>query len=53
MKSFKRVASRMRDHWEHLVNNSHRHMSRGAEYINKVITFARGDEWRRGREKKK
>jgi hypothetical protein len=56
MKSFKRIASQMRDHWEHLVNNGHRTMSRGAEYINKVITCAHKDQWRkhmRGREQKK
>ena len=53
MKSFKRVASQLRTHWESLVNNSHRHMSRGAEYISKIITSAHRDEWRRGREKKK
>jgi len=56
MKSFKRVASQLREHWETLVANSHRNMSRGAEYINKLITCAHGDEWRyhsRGREKKK
>jgi hypothetical protein len=56
MKSFKRIASRMREHWENLVANSHRNMSRGAEYINKVITCAHKDQWRkhmRGREHKK
>ena len=56
MKSFKRVASQLREHWDKLVASSHRNMSRGAEYINKVITFAHKDQWRkrmRGRENKK
>lgn len=56
MKSFKRVASQAHEHWINLVNNAHRHMSRGAEYINKVITCAHKDQWRkhgRGREHKK
>jgi len=53
MKSFKRVTSQLRQHWENLVASSHRKMSRGAEYISKIITSAHRDEWRRGREKKK
>jgi hypothetical protein len=53
MKSFKRVASQMRTHWETLVANSHRNMSRGAEYINKIITSAHRDQWRRHEDKKK
>jgi hypothetical protein len=56
MKSFKRVASQVREHWVNLVNNAHRRMSRGAEYINKCITCAHKDQWRkhmRGREQKK
>lgn len=53
MKSIKKIASQARTHWQNLVDNSHRHMARGAEYINKVITFAHKDQWRRNKNKKK
>jgi hypothetical protein len=35
------------------MNSAHKHMSRGAENISKFISWARKDNWRRGREKKK
>jgi hypothetical protein len=56
MKSIKRISSQMRQHWDTLVDNAHRNMSRGAEHINKIITCAHKDQWRkhmRGREHKK
>lgn len=53
MKSFKQVSSQIRQHWQNLVDNAHRNMPRGAEYINKLITVAHKDQWRRNNGNKK
>ena len=42
----------MRNYLRQVMDTSHRHMSRGAEYINKMISWAHNDNWRR-KEKKK
>lgn len=47
------IPHKLRDYWQHRVNHSrHCHMSRGAEYIRNMMTFAHGEEWRRKERKK-
>lgn len=42
------------DYRIHMMNNSkHEKMSRGSQFINRIISWAKKDNWRRGREKKK
>lgn len=43
----------LRTYWRNVMQSKDDNMSRGAEYVNRIITWARGDNWRRGREKKK
>jgi hypothetical protein len=44
----------MRQYWGRVMRDSEEvNMSRGAHCISKMISWARGDSWRRGREKKK
>lgn len=53
MKKFKVVKERMRDYWQNLMKDrSEKKLSRGAQKINKIISWARGDNWRRKNEKK-
>jgi hypothetical protein len=37
----------LRTYWCNLMHSREEHMSRGAEHVNKMITWARGDGWRR------
>ena len=46
------VGQTVKNHWRELMASTHRRMSRGAQNLNKIITFAHGDNWRR-KEKKK
>jgi hypothetical protein len=47
------IPHKLRDYWQHRWNHSrHCHMSRGAEYIRSMVTFAHGDGWRRKERKK-
>jgi len=39
--------------WESVMASTKRNMSRGAQSVNRIITWARGDNWRGNREKKK
>ena len=44
--------ARMSEYWRRLMNNSHeRKMSEGAQQLDKIITSAHKDQWRR-KEKK-
>ncbi len=44
----------MRQYWDRLMRDSQElKMSRGAHCISKMISCPHGDNWRRGREKKK
>jgi hypothetical protein len=38
---------KIREYWCQRMNSSHKKLSRGAEYIQKIITSAHGDGWRR------
>ena len=42
----------MRQYWNEVMHSTHKRMSEGAQYINKIITRARNENWRR-KEKKK
>lgn len=46
------VRHAIKDYWMHMVRYNHHNMSRGAENINKIITWARKDNWRRKDHKK-
>lgn len=39
--------------WHNVYHSHMRQMSRGAQQILKIITMAHGENWRRGREKRK
>lgn len=52
-KFFRGKPEKLRDYWSNLFASTRRRMSRGASNISKIITWARADNWRRGREKKK
>ena len=43
---------RLRDYWRKLYESTSNAMSRGGANVNKIITWARMDNWRR-KEKKK
>jgi hypothetical protein len=51
------VPERIRNYWRRLMDSTQKKMSRGAENIARMISWARGENWRRGgegnREKKK
>jgi hypothetical protein len=51
MKTFKKDEVKRRS--REMLNNEHDKVSRGAEYINKIITFAHGNDWRRKKNVKK
>jgi len=43
---------RLKDYWRELMHSTRHHMSRGAQNISKMISWARRDNWRRKRKKK-
>ncbi|KKP28485.1 MAG: hypothetical protein UR12_C0018G0008 [candidate division TM6 bacterium GW2011_GWF2_30_66] len=45
MKNIKK--SKVKELNENMMNTEHNKMSQGAEFVDKVITFARGENWRR------
>jgi len=51
------VPKRIRNYWRKLMDSTQKRMSRGSEQIARMISWARGDNWRRGgegnRERKK
>jgi len=49
MKPFKNFKQR----WKNLMDSTQKKLSRGAESINKIIPWARGDNWRRKQKVKK
>lgn len=52
-KAFKKVKHKLKDYWRHMMGHSDEiKMSQGAREVEKNITWARGDNWRR-KEKKK
>jgi len=44
---------RVKEYWKTMMRSLQLKMSRGGANISKVISRARGDNWRRGRERKK
>lgn len=42
----------IREYWQKMYNSAHNKISRGAEFINKIIPWGRGDTWRRKENKK-
>ncbi|MCK5632801.1 hypothetical protein KAH94_03565 [bacterium] len=45
--------SRVKNAWNKLMNSTQKKLSRGANNINKIITWARSDNWRRKKNVKK
>ncbi len=43
----------MRNYWRKMMSADSKKMPRGAQYIDKIISWARGENWRGNREKKK
>ena len=50
MKNIKK--SKVNELNNNMMNTEHNKISQGAEFVDKVITFARGNEWRRKNSKK-
>jgi hypothetical protein len=44
--------NKIKEYWQRCMESTQKKLSRGAENINKIITWARGDNWRRKNEKK-
>jgi len=48
LKKEKHIISEKRDsYWRRLYDSAKKKMSRGAQNVNKIITWARKDNWRR------
>ncbi len=47
------ILPKMKRYWRKVYNSTQNSITRGAQNISKIITRARKDNWRRGREKKK
>ena len=43
----------MRTYWQKVMKSGRTAMPRGAQYIDKMISWARGENWRGKKEKKK
>lgn len=43
----------MRNYWRKMVDSTRVKMPRGAQYIDKMISWARGENWRGSRKNKK
>lgn len=43
----------MRNYWRSMMKSARVKMPRGAQYIDKMISWARGENWRGNRENKK
>lgn len=48
MKSFfDKTKTRIRSFWNNWTHSTHRNMSQGAENILRIMTWGKGDQWRR------
>ncbi len=45
-------AEKVANYWQEVMHSTHCKMSRGAEYVDKIITWAHADNWRRKNKKK-
>jgi len=43
----------MRNYWRNMMQSARVKMPRGAQYIDKMISWARGENWRGNRKNKK
>ncbi len=43
----------MRQYWRKVMSSTRKNMSIGAQYVDKIITWARRENWRGNKEKKK
>jgi len=48
-----RRKGRVKQYWRKLMDSGKKKMSQGAEFIEKIISRSRNENWRRGREPKK
>ena len=44
---------KLSDYWRKFYEGARHKMSTGAEHIHRIMTWGHGEQWRRGREKKK
>lgn len=51
-KQLKKVKHELSDFWRRMSRSSYHHMSRGAEYIARIIPYGRRENWRRHDKKK-
>jgi hypothetical protein len=48
----KQAHQQLYDFWRRVSNSTHCHMSRGAEYLARIIPYGHKDTWRRKNPKK-
>ena len=50
-----KITNKLRQYWKKVMNSTRKSMSLGAQHVDKIITWARQDNWRRphNRPKKK
>ena len=44
--------NRVKEYWRNRMSSKNRKMSRGASHVDKIISWARGENWRRKNKKK-
>lgn len=52
-KYINRVRHQLYDYWTNMMHSTRRSMPLGAQYISKMIAWARGENWRGQRKNKK
>ncbi len=52
-KFFGKTRQTMKQYWQRLMRSDQNKMPQGARFIDKMISWARGENWRGNREKKK
>ena len=50
---FRHIPKKVHQYWRNVFSSTERRMTRGSSNISKIISRARNENWRRGREKKK
>ena len=53
MSKKKKTADTLRQYWKKVMNSTKKGMSLGAQHVDKIITWAREDNWRRPHNKPK
>jgi hypothetical protein len=45
----KKKFQRVREYWKNMMHSTHHAMSRGSEYISRMIAVPHGESWRRSK----